>query len=703
MSLRAKAAVLLGCMGLVPLVAMGTWSQSVARRTTMASVLELHTKVAERFAAEVGAYIEGMQDRMRLALVTTQASRSDWKGIETILRAVATSHADIRSLSIVNPKGRVLLDIESGPPLAQSEDLSQCRGRADPICWSPAAGAAPSVLELLEPMPSGLHLRLTLVPKSLLDAIGTSHIGGTGFALLIDRKGRPVLFPESLTAQRSSTVPAWPIARQALAAGAVGSSLFQDEAGRRQVGAYAPVPAFQGAVLTVQPEAEAMWTANQMRRSLVLVLALAALLAMAAAFWLSRRLARPLLALSQAAAQVAAGSFPETPLLSTGDELQTLSENFRRMVAELKRYSEVQLDRLLEAQRRLEAMLYSIDDGILMTEGSGRLVLANRSAIDMTGLPAGESVDGRRLEDLPLPDEARRALQTALDDPTGPVREAAWVSGGAARTVLISAHPVVLPRNQDLRGVVLALRDVTLEREVERMKDGFLHSITHDLRSPMASIIGFSKYLLKGVGGTLSAEQTEMVATIQDASQRTLALVNDILDLARLEFRKVKLKAAPVRLGDVAERTARTLRGVAQQRGVSFKVELAALAPVEADPELMERLLGNLMGNAAKFARDNGLVSVSGREEGESVELCVADDGDGVPEAFREKIFEKFEQVPGTRKGGLGLGLTICREIVQMHGGRIWVGRELGPGARFFVSLPKRQAAPAGAAPGAGA
>jgi NtrC-family two-component system sensor histidine kinase KinB len=283
------------------------------------------------------------------------------------------------------------------------------------------------------------------------------------------------------------------------------------------------------------------------------------------------------------------------------------------------------------------------------------------------------------------------------------VREVPLASDGAARTVLISSHPVVLPGNQDLRGVVLALRDVTLEREVERMKDGFLHSITHDLRSPMASIIGFSKYLLKGVGGALSAEQTEMVATIQDAAQRALALVNDILDLARLEFRKVKLKAAPVSLGDVAERTARTLRGVAQQRGVSFQVELAALPPVDADLELMERLLGNLMGNAAKFARDNGLVSVSGRPEGADVVLCVADDGEGVPEAFRERIFEKFEQVPGTRKGGLGLGLTICREIVQMHGGRIWVGRDLGPGARFFVSLPRCQPPPADAAPGAAA
>jgi NtrC-family two-component system sensor histidine kinase KinB len=249
---------------------------------------------------------------------------------------------------------------------------------------------------------------------------------------------------------------------------------------------------------------------------------------------------------------------------------------------------------------------------------------------------------------------------------------------------------VVLPKNQDLRGVVLALRDVTLEREVERMKDGFLHSITHDLRSPMASIIGFSKYLLKGVGGALSAEQTEMVATIQDASQRALSLVNDILDLARLEFRKIKLNPAPVSLGDIAERTARTLRGVAQQRGVSFKVEIGHLAPVEADPQLMERLMGNLLGNAAKFAQDNGTVIVSGREDGGDVEICVADDGEGVPAAFRERIFEKFEQVPGTRKGGMGLGLTICREIVQMHGGRIWVGSEPGRGARFFVSLPKR-------------
>ena len=351
LNLRSKAVAILTVMGLLPLAVVGTWSQRLVQRAVVSSVLELHTKVAERSAAEVTAYLDAMAGSMRLGITAAEVSRSDWKGIETILRSLAVNHPDIRAVAIVNPKGRGLLRIETGAPLAGLDGLEACRRRQEPVCWlTPAAG--PPILELRQPMQSGLSMRLTLVPRSLVENLLSGQIGGTGFAFLIDREGRPLFFPDRLLHDRRAEVPRWPIARQALAAGAVGSSSFRDGSGRPQIGAYAPVPSFQGAVLTVQPESEAFWVARQLYRSLLLALALVAILALAAAFWLSHRLARPLLALSDAASQVAAGSFPETPVIRTRDELQTLSENFRRMVAELRKYSDVQLDRLLEAQRR---------------------------------------------------------------------------------------------------------------------------------------------------------------------------------------------------------------------------------------------------------------------------------------------------------------------------------------------------------------
>jgi hypothetical protein len=256
-SLRFKAAVVLMVMSLLPLVAVGTWSQRVVQKAVVASVLELHTKVAERLAAEVSSYLAAMGDRMRLGIAAAEISQSDWKGIEALLRSLAVSHPDIRVVTIVNRKGKALLKIESGAPLADTGSLEPCRRGIDQVCWLPPSGSNPSLLELRQPLASGLSMRLTIVPNSLIDALGSGRIGGTGFAFLVDRKGLPLFFPDPLPQDRRSEVPGWPIARQALAAGAVGSSLFQDGAGRHLIGAYAPVPAFQGAVLTLQPESEA--------------------------------------------------------------------------------------------------------------------------------------------------------------------------------------------------------------------------------------------------------------------------------------------------------------------------------------------------------------------------------------------------------------------------------------------------------------
>jgi signal transduction histidine kinase len=256
--------------------------------------------------------------------------------------------------------------------------------------------------------------------------------------------------------------------------------------------------------------------------------------------------------------------------------------------------------------------------------------------------------------------------------------------------VRVLSRPVVIPGKGSQVGVVTALRDVTLERELDKMKEEFLHSITHDLRNPVGSVIGFTEFLLKGVVGVLNEQQKGMVSSISKASTRLLSMINNILDAAKMETGKIEVKIKPIALAGVAGHAIDVLGALAQRRGI--KMELAAQEEfsILADGDLMERVFANLLGNAIKFAAEDGKIIISIVDNGDNcLKACVADDGEGIPEQYLHKIFEKFEQVPGQRRGGTGLGLTICKYIVEAHLGRIWVESEVGKGARFYFTVPK--------------
>ncbi|MBI3552098.1 MAG: HAMP domain-containing protein [Elusimicrobia bacterium] len=688
--LRRKAVLALLAMSLLPLLATGYWTSRLVEKGVEVSVLELHIGAAARLAAEVQSYTTEMSARLDGALGRLRAPGLGEADLKALLRGLAASHPDIRSAALLDGKGKVLSHAEAGPPMpwAPSLDLDMCRALRRAVCWAPAEGRSPVRLEIARPLPGGRTARLVAVPISLWAAVDTARIGSNGHAVVINQMGRPVLIPTgefSESARRG--IEDWKIVRQALSAGAIGSSWFADHKGLLHVGAYAPVPAFSGAVITQQPMVEAFGVAGKVRRSIVLSVLLMGVIAVGAAFLLSKRLASPLLALADSAERVAAGEFPPPLRLETRDELQTLAETFNRMVEQLKRYSEVQIEKTLQTQQRMEAMLYSIDDGILMTDEAS-LLLANRSAREMLGLPSVDSLEGRRLEDLALPEPVRRALMAAVADPAAPAVEITLAGAKTPRTIRVASRPVLLPKGQRKLGVVLALSDVTLEREITRLKDDFLHSVSHDLRSPVTAIMGFMDYMLKGVGGKLSDDQADMVTQVKMSASHVLTMVNDILDLARIEFKKVKVNPKFFSLSLLADLTVRSLAPLAKEKGVAFKIDAAGSQIVEADQGLIERLIANFVGNAVKFAKST--VTVAVRDAGDCVELCVGDDGDGIPAAYQDKIFEKFEQVPGTRKGGMGLGLTICKQIVDMHGGRIWVDSAEGKGARFHFSLPKK-------------
>ena len=229
-------------------------------------------------------------------------------------------------------------------------------------------------------------------------------------------------------------------------------------------------------------------------------------------------------------------------------------------------------------------------------------------------------------------------------------------------------------------------------REVDQLKSDFLGNVSHELRTPLAAVKGYVDNLLDGVAGPLQDKPRHYLGRVRDNADRLGRMVSDLLDLTRIEAGKIELAPQALSVADLVTDALDGLRHVADQRRVGVSADLPACPAVWADPDRLHQVLTNLLVNAVKWSPPGGQVSVTAAGEPAGlVRLTVRDTGPGIPAAERERVFDKFYQVgrvEGGRPPGTGLGLTIARHLVELHGGRIWVEDAPGGGAAFVVLLP---------------
>jgi signal transduction histidine kinase len=232
-----------------------------------------------------------------------------------------------------------------------------------------------------------------------------------------------------------------------------------------------------------------------------------------------------------------------------------------------------------------------------------------------------------------------------------------------------------------------------------RHKSEFLANMSHELRTPLNAVIGFSEVLQDRLFGELNDKQAEYVADIHTSGRHLLALINDILDLSKIEAGRMELQVSRFALSDVLENTVALARERATRQGISLSLEVdPSVGVIEADERKLKQVLFNLLTNASKFTARGGDVEVSARGDGDEVLVSVRDDGIGIAAADQARIFEEFQQVGQSQlQEGTGLGLALSRRFVELHGGRLWVESELGKGSTFTFTLPRTQAPGAGA------
>ncbi|HRJ76340.1 MAG TPA: ATP-binding protein, partial [Anaerolineales bacterium] len=245
------------------------------------------------------------------------------------------------------------------------------------------------------------------------------------------------------------------------------------------------------------------------------------------------------------------------------------------------------------------------------------------------------------------------------------------------------------------RSFELSQQAVMEMREIDRLKSQFLANMSHELRTPLNSIIGFSRVILKGIDGPLTELMQQDLTAIYNSGQHLLGLINDILDLAKIEAGKMELAFDEVNITDLSASVLSTMSGLIKDKPIQMKRNIEPdLPPVKADAIRVRQVMINLLSNAAKFTEegeitvDISLYKNNGRNE---VKVSVNDTGAGISKAVQEKLFQPFSQVdasPTRKTGGTGLGLSICKQLINMHGGEIWVESEEGKGSKFHFTLP---------------
>jgi NtrC-family two-component system sensor histidine kinase KinB len=238
--------------------------------------------------------------------------------------------------------------------------------------------------------------------------------------------------------------------------------------------------------------------------------------------------------------------------------------------------------------------------------------------------------------------------------------------------------------------VVLLLRDVTRLRELDRLKSEFVMAASHELRTPLTGI-GMSVELLgESAASKLDEKEQQLLAAAREEVLRLTALVNELLDISRIETGKMPMDFERISVEAAMEKAVSVLASQAQQKGIELSATAqAGLPAVRADINKITWVLTNLISNALRYTGPNGYIRLYAERVGPQVHLSVADNGEGIPYEYQSRLFDKFVQVKGQKAvGGSGLGLSICKEIVRAHGGTIWVDSAPGRGSTFSFTLP---------------
>ena len=348
--------------------------------------------------------------------------------------------------------------------------------------------------------------------------------------------------------------------------------------------------------------------------------------------------------------------------------------------------------RAVEEKNKTLAIITNFADGLLFFDERNNLTLINPTAEDFLDVEAMEVIGNSLLKKTSF-----SKLEKVLDFLRGESEKKVFRKELKLReNLIVEISTVKVERGEKKIGTLVTLHDITREKLVERLKTEFVSLSAHQLRTPLSAIKWTLKMILDGDMGEVNEEQKDLLRKTYESNERMINLINDLLNVTRIEEGRYVYKKKLVSLTDLVEEIVKNYKEEAKRRGINFKFNKTKekLPKIKMDPDKVKLVITNLIDNAVRYTSEKGKVIVSLEKKENSIEFFVEDSGIGVPEDQKERIFTKFFRASNavrTETEGSGLGLFICKNIVEAHDGEVWFESEEGKGSRFYFSLPVKE------------
>ncbi|GEP52462.1 PAS domain-containing sensor histidine kinase [Flavobacterium noncentrifugens] len=405
---------------------------------------------------------------------------------------------------------------------------------------------------------------------------------------------------------------------------------------------------------------------------------------------LPNNIANPIKELTASIQQIANKNYSERVRFTNHNEFGDLAKSFNTMAEKLQEYNNSNLYKLLFEKQRLETLINNMHDPIIGLDNEGTILFVNDEALRIIGLKS-EDIIGKSASTLALTNDLLKSLIINDLESGKPHPMKIYADNKESyfekETVNITITPIGEDRTIDI-GNVIILRNITLFKELDFAKTNFIATISHELKTPIASIKLSLQLLEKPATGMVNEEQQLLIESIKDDSQRLLKITGELLELSQLETGNIQLNIEKSNPYEIVNYAMEAVKAQAEQKHAELVIHTESNLPnVKADTEKTAWVLINFLTNAIRYSSENSKITVHLKREAQQIIFQVTDTGKGIDKHYQSKIFDKYFQVPGSHKSGTGLGLAISKEFIEAQSGTIGVESALGLGSTFYFRL----------------
>ena len=426
---------------------------------------------------------------------------------------------------------------------------------------------------------------------------------------------------------------------------------------------------------------------------LIVVAALCALVAGAVLVWFPRMVLRPIDELKKGIKEIASHNYGKRLDFTGNREFESVAESFNNMAAKLDEYRRSSLDDLMTAKTRIEAIVNSLHEPIIGLDPRKTILFMNREALSVLNLP--ETVIGRDAAEVALANDLlRRLLRELYGEKKNAGQEPLKIYADNKESYFqmedtpLYIMPVV-SREQQFVGNLIVLNNITKYKELDSAKTNFISTVSHEMKTPISSILMSLQLLGDNRLGPLNEEQKQLVGSIRESSDRLLNITGELLNMTQVESGKLRLMPKVVKPVELIDYAVKATQVLAERFRCFVEVEYPEkISKLFVDNEKIAWVITNLLSNAIHHSPENSRIIVGAVQHEKAVEIFVQDFGRGIDPRYHKSIFERYFRVPGTKVQGSGLGLAISKEFVEAHGGTISVESGIGKGSRFSILLP---------------